>query len=185
MGMSGCVTPGPDTQFYTLNEPNELDLAAPLASTPAVVVGPVQLPEVLDRPQIVTRADQHRLNVHEFHRWGGSFSDEIARAVQADLLRLLGSDRVALYGTSEFSADYRVGLDIGRFDGGLGSDVVLELRWSIFEGTTGRLAAVYRSRIIDTADGAGIGPLVAAQSRALAAVSRLIAEEIARLRTLK
>jgi len=184
-GMAGCVTMGPETAFYTLSEPNELDLAAPLASTPAVVVGPVQLPEMLDRPQIVTRQDSHRLKVHEFHRWGGSFGDEIARAVQADLVRLLGSDRVALQGTAEFPADYRVGLDIARFEGVLGGEVVLELRWSIFEGKSGKLAAAYRSRIVDTADGAGIEPVVAAQSRALGAVSRLIGEEIERQRNLK
>lgn len=180
--VAGCITTGPDAQFFTLITPAEVELSAPLAATPAVVVGPVQLPEVLDRPQIVTRADGHRLHVHEFYRWGGSFADEIARAVQADLVRLLASDRVALYGTTEFPADFRVSLDVSRFDGTLGGEVILEVRWSILEGGTGKLAATHRSRIVDNAGGVGMVSMVAAQSRALSAVSQSIAVEIQRLR---
>lgn len=181
--VAGCITTGPDAEFYTLSKPTGPDLAPSLASnTPAIVVGPVQLPEVLDRPQIVTRANGHRLNIHEFHRWGGSLAEEMARAVQADLIRVLGSDRVALYGVTEFPADFRVGLNVERFDGTLGSEVVLEVRWSIYGGGTGTLAAAHRSRIVDTADGTGFESLVAAHSRALSTVSRLIAEEIQRLR---
>lgn len=183
--MAGCITAGPDPQFFTLVKPAQMDSSAPLATSPAVVIGPVQLPEVLDRAQIVTRADGHRLHVHDFYRWGGSFADEIARAVQADLVRLLASDRIALYGTTEFPADFRVSFDVSRFEGTVGGDVILEVRWSIFEGAAGKLAATHRSRVVDKAEGAGMVPIVAAQSRALSAVSQSIADEIRRLNSVQ
>lgn len=182
LAAAGCVTPGPDAEFYTLSKPSNPDFAAPAANTPAIVVGPVQVPEVLDRPQIVTRADGHRLNIHEFHRWGGSLGEEMARAIQADLIHLLDSDRVALHGVSAFPADFRIGLDVERFEGALGGEVVLEVRWSIFADGGGKLASAHRSRVVETAKSPGFESLVAAHSRALGTVSRFIAEEIRRLR---
>jgi len=36
-------------------------------TTLAIGVGPVEFPKFLDRPQIVTRKSQHRVEVSEFH----------------------------------------------------------------------------------------------------------------------
>lgn len=183
--LAGCTTVSPGTEFYTLNKADYTAVPTPLTSEPAIVVGPVTLPEALDRPQLVTRSGAHRLKVHEFDRWGGGLADEISRAIQEDLVRLLGTERVAAHGSAEFTPDYRVGLDVERFEGIPGGEVVLALRWSVIDAASGNAMVVRRSRIVDSAQGAGMESVVAAQGRALGALSRLIAEDIERLRHLK
>ncbi|MCB1821939.1 MAG: membrane integrity-associated transporter subunit PqiC, partial [Candidatus Competibacteraceae bacterium] len=78
--LAGCGST-PPTAFYTLSP---LSASLPTAQTSAsrsdvtIGVGPVTVPEFLDRPQIVTRTTANRLDVDEFHRWGGSLQEDFA-----------------------------------------------------------------------------------------------------------
>lgn len=169
--------------FYTLTP-----LAPPAAARPAtgiagpsVGVGPLDIPLALDRPQIVTRAGANELALAEFHRWGGSLSGDILRAVTQDLSTLLGSDRVVAHPWTRFIApDFRVPLDIQRFDGALGREVTLEATWAVHCKDEPSARVVRRSVLIEPAPGPGYPDLVAAHGRALAALSREIAAELER-----
>jgi uncharacterized lipoprotein YmbA len=129
--LAACATT-PGARFYTLNaSPVE---AAPKASNLSLALGPIDLPEYLERPQIVTRAGDNRLDVDEFNRWGGRLEEEIARVLVVHLGRRLGTDRVYSY-PSRIGADtdYRLVLEFRRFDGVLGGEVVLEAAWSLVD----------------------------------------------------
>ena len=129
--LAGCVTT-PGARFYTLNAtPVE---AAPESANLSLALGPIDLPEYLERPQIVTRAGDNRLDVDEFNRWGGRLEEEIVRVLVVHLGRRLGTDRVYSY-PSRIGADtdYRLVLEFRRFDGVLGGEVVLEAAWSLVD----------------------------------------------------
>ncbi len=74
--MSGCIgTSAPVTRFYVLNP---LEAGAGTVGDDgrkaalSVEVAALRLPQYLERPQIVTRSAENRLELAEFHQWGGN-----------------------------------------------------------------------------------------------------------------
>ncbi|NTW98761.1 MAG: hypothetical protein HGB35_02305, partial [Geobacteraceae bacterium] len=80
-------------------------------------------------------------------------------------------------------ADYRVLVDIQRFESSPGDAVTVEAVWSV-RRVVGGEAKTGRSLVREPVDGAGYDPLVAAYGRAILSVSRDLAgairDEIAR-----
>ena len=176
----------PATQFYKLNSlpsGQQENPAALPGDDIAIGVGPVELPEYLDRPQIVTRKSQNQLEISEFHRWAASFPRDFSRVLAKNISTLLPTDRVAIYPWGDtFSPTYQIKLNVEQFDGQLGEQVFLRVIWSLV-GEEEKKELVVRKTLIEepvlTNDYEG---LVAAQSNALASLSREIVEEIRRLR---
>jgi len=176
----------PATQFYKLNSlpsGQQENPAALPGMDIAIGVGPVELPEFLDRPQIVTRKSQNQLEISEFNRWAASLPRDFSRVLAKNISTLLPTDRVAVYPWEDtFSPTYQVKLDVEQFDGQLGGQVFLRVIWSVL-GQEGANELVVRKTLIEepvlTNDYDG---LVAAQSNALATLSREIVEEIRKLR---
>lgn len=167
----------PRASFYTLVPAAAPRVQAPAGTSPAVSVGPVTLPELVDRPQLVVRVAQNRVEVLETHRWAEPLKSEIPRLMARDLGRLLGSDRVSSYGQSAAAdAGYRVLVDVVRFEPSPGDSVALEALWSVRR--PGGEKRRGRSLVQEKVTGAGYEPLVAACSRALALVSADIADAI-------
>ncbi len=171
--LAGCSR-SPRVTFYTLNA------AAVPESAPqtleSVVIGPVTVPDLLDRPQFVVTVDANRVDILEMHRWAAPLKSEIQRIIADDLALLLKPTRVAAYPqNSALDAVYRVQVDIRRFEMTEGKGVTVDLLWTIRRSDGGAVkngTAVVRESVT----GSGYEPLVAAQSRALAAVSRDLAE---------
>ncbi|MEJ2577056.1 MAG: PqiC family protein [Gammaproteobacteria bacterium] len=177
----GCATPTP-ARFYTLSE---TPVAAPvgrLAADRTLAVGPVDLPEYLDRPQIVTRIGDSELQVNEFHRWGGVLQEEATRVVARDLARLLDTRRVHVY-PSRVSrlTDYRVVIELRSFEGTLGGEVVLDAAWTILDERTAEPLHTGFSRARAMAAGPGFDAYTRALSEVLGGLGRAIATELARL----
>src|SRR5512135_2395711 len=92
--IGGCVG-SPPTKLYTLTA-----LGAPAAetrpeATPAVVaVGPVVLPDYIDRPQIITRKSAYQLELAAYDHWAAPMYDMVPRVLAEDLASRLPSDRV-------------------------------------------------------------------------------------------
>lgn len=168
----------PRVTFYTLEPAAQIGTPAPTAADPAVAVGPVTLPEVVDRPQLVVRVAANRVEILESHRWGEPLRSGIPRLIAENLRRLLRSDRVSSYHQhAGVDADYRVLVDIQRFESSPGEGVTIEAAWSL-RRTAGGASKSGRSLVREPVDAVGYDPLVAAYGRALLAVSRDLAEAI-------
>jgi uncharacterized lipoprotein YmbA len=74
--------------------------------------------------------------------------------------------------------DYRIEIDVIRFDGNRGVNVSLEAWWRVFNGDGKTMLLSSKSNLSEPADGGNYKSLVAAQSRALGHLSREIAEAI-------
>jgi uncharacterized lipoprotein YmbA len=182
--VAACSTT-PPVAHYTLNTLPEMQQEIPAAvmdDTIAIGVGPVAFPKFLDRPQIVTRKSQNQIEVSEFHRWAGSFPGDFSRVLAKNISILLPTDRVAVYPWGDtFSPTYQIKLDVDQFDGQLGEQVLLLVTWSVV-GTEGENELVVRKSLVEEpVSGNEYEGLVAAQSNALATLSRTIVEEIRRL----
>jgi len=182
--LAGCSTT-PAVRYYTLNPFAEMQPDIPQAvsgNTLAIGVGPVEFPKFLDRPQIVTRQSQNRIEVSEFHRWASSFSEDFLRVLAKNISILLPADRVAAYPwTDQFSPSYRIQLTVEQFDGRFGGDVVLNVTWSVWNQKDMNQAIFKHTRIKEPVSAEDYDALVAAQSRAIGTLSRVIVDEIERV----
>ncbi len=179
----GCLG-APQPSFYTLSSASGADAGAPVASRPdlGLIVGPLEFPRYLDRPELVSRDGSHQLVVALAHRWGGSMSDDVLSVLADDLGRLLGTARVVAYpAEARFAASYRVLLDVHEFEGVLGEKVTLRVRWTIAAVKDGRALVVEESSFEQPVASKSYEDLVSAESTALGALSREIAERIAGL----
>lgn len=174
--LAGCSS-SPRVIFYTLNiaATNEAPAAPPLNS---VAIGPITLPDLLDRPQLVVRTAANRVDILETHRWAESLKSEIPRIIAADLGILLKPARVSTYPQNAGQeAEYRVLLDIQRFEMTAGEGVGLEALWSV-RRSDGGAPKTGRTVVSEPVSASGYDALVAAQSRTLAAVSRDLAQAL-------
>lgn len=183
--LSGCRGSTPPVRFYTLNpviESSEVKTEANVRQNLAVGVGPMEIPKSIDRPQLVTRTAPNTLSVDEFHRWAGSLREDFMRALTANLAVLLKTNQVNAYPWEDyFRPVYRIFLDVHRFDGELGSHLVLDITYTITDREGRRTLYVHKSRIEEPVPETDFGALVSAQNRAIAALSRELAQIIIKL----
>ncbi len=190
----GCGTP-PQERFYTLGEytlgeytrgEHTRGAAAPLEAIPggagySVAIGPVTVPEGVDRPQMVVRASGHRVEVSELHRWAEPLKSEIPRVLAAHLRRELRTEQIATtdQGAGR-AADYRIRVDVQRFESYLGKGVVVETLWSVHAAEAGSRTG--RSAVHEPAEGADHEALARAYGRALAKIAHDLAAALRSLR---
>jgi uncharacterized protein len=184
VALGGCAN-SPPSDFYLLTPMAGTETrstpSAPGTSL-SLGVGPVKIPEYLNRTQIVTRAGPNRLDVNEFNRWGGSFTPNLSRVVAQNLSFILGTDDVFVFPADDsIEPRYRVILSFTQFDGVLGESVVLDSRWVITGPKRRKQLATGRSVVREATQGSDYEAYVAAQSRALETLSQEIAAKIKQL----
>lgn len=176
--LAGCAATTRSEHYYLLSPLAETGAVKSQSGSGdiAVGIGPLQLPDYLDRPQLVTRTASSELHFSEFHRWAGSLRDDLGRVLAQDLATLLQGSRVELFPWPYPSQlDYLVELEFLRFEGSLGGEVELAVRWIVRQREGRQPAAAGTFRISEPVRGAGYPDLVAAQSRALAGLGRELA----------
>ncbi len=180
-GIAGCASSRP-ARFYTLTPlgQQEAKLSAPAATNPvSISIAPVEIPDFLERPQIVTRDGQNELWLAESDRWAGSLSDNIAAVLAENLGVLLGSDRVYSYPRmGGGKADYSLVMRVLRLDCTLGDQVLLKAQWTLSAGPDRKDVATHVATFAERLGDKRYETMVAAVSRTLEQVSREIAREI-------
>jgi len=178
--LAGCGST-PPTAFYTLSplSASSQTAQAHASDDSAIGVGPITIPEFLDRPQIVTRTSANRLDVDEFHRWGGSLQEDFARVLVENLSRLLATNRITVYPAPEpLDLRYRIAIDVQQFDGRLSEGVTLNAVWTLLDERTGKPLRTQRFESLAPATSADYEALAAAHSAALATFSRELADAL-------
>jgi uncharacterized lipoprotein YmbA len=175
--VAGCGTTPPST-FYQLEETASTQLSG-LERGIAVGVGPVNVAAYLDRPQIVIRGVGHQLELSEFNRWVEPLTDSISRVIIVNLSNMLESTRVFKIPrrNKTIPLEFRIEIDIARFDGMLGGDALLVARWTLYGQEESALVTKV-SIIREFSGGEGFDSLIAAQNRALQNLSREIVASI-------
>ena len=172
--LTGCGST-PPSRFYTLSAARG---AAAASSNISVIVGPVAVPAVVDRPQIVVDIGPNQVRLEEFDRWAAPLQNSIARAVADNLVQMLGTPRVTLFAqTLSADADYRAGVDVQSFQSAPGEAAILDAVWTVRRTKDGK-AETGRTTAREAVQEKGYDALAAAHSRALARLSRDIADAV-------
>jgi uncharacterized protein len=168
---SGCGA-SPASRFYTLSAG-----AAP-ATTPSnlsIAVGPVSVPAVVDRPQIVVTTGPNQVRLEEFNRWASPLQNSIGRVVAENLVAVLGTPRVTLSPSAD--TDYRAAIEVQSFESAPGDAAVLDALWTVRRTKDGK-AQTGRTSVREVTSDKSYDTLAAAHSRALARLSRDIADAV-------
>jgi uncharacterized lipoprotein YmbA len=169
----GCSTA--PARFYALSSTAAAD------GTPAIpariAVGPVTIPASVDQPEFVVQVAANQVQVDEFNRWVSPLGDGIARTVAGDLAVLLGTPEVASAGLADFTPDYRVTIDVQRFESVQGQAATLEAVWTVRKTAGGEVRSG-RTVAREPVQGQGFDALAAAHSQAVAKMSGDIAAAI-------
>ena len=178
--VAGCAVTQP-TDFYTLSAATEPNVAKRSADGLVIGLGPITLPQYLDRPDIVTREGANQMRLAEFSKWAEPLEPLLTRIMAEDLYALLdASDVIPIPQRGDIPLDRVIEVDISRFDADAAGQVVLDARWRIYQGDNETLLASGRSQV--TEQGAPVpdfDAIVAAMSRALGQASDEIARAIA------
>ncbi|MCK5286372.1 MAG: membrane integrity-associated transporter subunit PqiC [Thermodesulfovibrionia bacterium] len=176
-----CASTAP-TKFYSLNslvDTRATHEAVSVDQNTAIGIGPIEIPDYLDRPHIVTRSSQNEFRVSDFDKWAGSLKNNISRVIAENLSVLLSSERIYVYPWKSYTPiEYRIVVDITRFDGLPDGDVLLKVNWSILAGDGKKVLLMKTSSFSEKTEGRGYSALIAAESRALENLSREIASAL-------
>jgi uncharacterized lipoprotein YmbA len=177
-GLAGCAA-SPPSKFYILSPvPTDATVHSPGSAT-AIGVGPVELPRYLDRPQIAMRTGANELSYDETHRWAEALKDNVTNVLAENLARLVPADKVSIFPWGRTTTiDYQVVAKISRFDADASGTVVLSADWRLYRGETREIVDGNKTVYKEPFRGEGFADIVAAQSRALDALSRDIADAI-------
>lgn len=182
--LSSCInTPLPD--YYVLTAERDAVSALPTAEMSrdlALGVGPITIPETINRPNIVTPLDDNQVDVAEYHRWSEPLIDNISRVVITNLAARTRLNKLYAYPWLGNQIDYQIRIDVLQMTGRPAEQVRLQVRWQILHGA--KPAQLMVTRISDYSEpvtAEGYSAMVAAYSRLLARLSDEITASLYKL----
>ena len=144
----------------------------------AIGVGPVELPQYVNRPQIVTGYNSPELRSSYAAQWAEPLQDGFTRVLAENLSLLLATDRVAIFPWKSVVPEYQVVIEVTHFLGQIGGEVSLVALWSILSKNGKDVLVSKKSSFHESTGSSEYAALVAAMSRTVAALSRDIAAAV-------
>ena len=180
LAVTAC-SKSPESRLYLLHPPAADGKPVTEASrAPMIFVDPVTVSPYFDRSQLVTRVDGTRVQFAEFDVWAELVSGLITRKLVDELATHFDPDTTMATPRRRFvEPDYRVLVEIIRFDADSAGTVTLDARWTVLAGADERFVETGRERVEETvADPASFDERVAALSGTLAVLSERVATKI-------
>lgn len=168
------------SKFYTLHPVSAATAQNPPSSNSRSSIGivSVEVPDYVDRPQIVTRNANNGIEVAEFDRWAGDLRNDLARVLAETMsVQLPADDVFVLTGRRAIPADYRVTVNVTRFDA-MANEVWLKALWTILNKDGRQVGIRGESSLREPIQGTGYGAIVAAMSRAVGRLGTEISDTI-------
>ncbi len=177
----GACGSSPPVRYFALSPMDSVQQQDPDDAV-TLGVGPLRLPEYLNRSQIVTRGGGSELEVDEFSRWAEPLTQALHRVVSTDVDNMMNGVMVIAFpweAVVHNEVDYRLLGEVTRFDADRSGRVVLDIQWGITD-TTGQAAVVIRRSKYETRAARPDDPaiVVSAMNDALAMFSRDVVSEL-------
>ena len=138
VALAACsvFTPRPDpSRFFTLTpiaDPG--NASAPLRNR-VLGIGPITLPQYLDRPELVTRVGPNEVRQATFDFWAGSLQKQFSTTLAQNLQGLLSPSSIVPYPWYSGSPpDLAVEVDVLELERGTDGQAHLAARWRIRKG---------------------------------------------------
>lgn len=181
--LSACIST-PPTQFYVLEPLSEPPSSSIVTEKKRQIgIGPVSIPALLERKQIVTRLPDNSVKIAEFHQWASPLKDNVAQVLTYNLTTLQTSDLIRAYPWSTYGAvDYRIIIDITRFDTRPEQSVNLEANWAIMDEKNHTLIRNGHTKIEHPLDDPSYPATVKALNKILSEFSRDLSQALEKIK---
>ncbi len=174
--LSACGT-SPKTSFYLLSAEHNNEVA--ITEKIAIGIWKVNLPELIDRPEIVTRTGAHTIDLADFHRWAGGLSSNVSLLIANELAYNLKTGHVDVSPWSSYrNFDFQIKIHIREFDGALGGDSSLKGAFVILNGKGTEKIVENTFSFKEKVKGESYNEMAAAMSRLVISLSTQLAEVI-------
>ena len=172
--LSACSST-PESQYYLLTA---LASGDSNNDSPSVGVGPIEIPEYLNRNSLVYHRAGNTVDVANFERWAEPLTDGLSRVLSLNLSALLNSRSVQTFPWPQrYAPTYGITVNVLELDA-QDTQATLVARWAL-RRTTGELITQRLSRLNESLNGSDSGAsITAAYSRLLLTLSEEIATEI-------
>ncbi len=149
LSLCGCfsVPNSPSPRFYTLQPQGEPGKPKQLALVSKLIIGigPVEVPEYQNRPQIVTKDKEGMLTFAQFERWGEPLDMGIARLIMENLTTALPQADLQLFPCNfSIPLNYQVLVNIVQLESRLDKDMLLTAQWTILDAKTKKMVVTRR-----------------------------------------
>jgi len=174
--------PPPNLHLLTAEQPPKAGQNS-TADLPKILVAQAQVPDYLDRPQLVEHTSANGLKLLDNDQWAERLSMNVARVVAQNLSAMVPADAsipLPLHGSFPYKCQVVISLNTFELDSN-GGEALLAGRWSIADATGDNELAAATVSLRKPASGPGIAGAVDAMSKALGDVSRDIAAQVKRL----
>ena len=142
----------------------------------SIGVGPVNLPDYIDRAEVVFQSQDNRFEIPFERRWAGNLRATATRVLGTNLARELGTGNLHLYPWEPGTPiRWQVRVEVRQFHARSGGDAILQCEWSIEERTTRQTVRKKIGDFTEPVRGDGYEAIVAAESRLLSQLARAIA----------
>ena len=178
----GCSSTSLPPKYYTLSSlvsPKPAESSPSRNETIIIGIGPVEIPDYLDRPEIVTRTATNELLLSEFNLWGGSLKTDITRVLTENISSLLVSEPVTIVTwRAHAHGSYRIPIYLFRFDAIPDGTVSLKAKLGIVAKDGKTVESIRESSIAKPVKGKEYSDAVNAMSDVLTDLSKEIASAI-------
>jgi len=184
--VSGCVSipNSPTPRFYALSSTDKVGAISNNLNAIIIGIGPVKIPEYLDRPQMVTINKAKMLQFAQFDRWGESLDLGLARLIREDLTINLPKVKWTLYPWNpSMPVRYQVLVEIVQLDSQLDRDMFFVAQWTIIDLKDSKTLLVKRSEFRKAINPPNYSGLAQTLSTACSSLSDQIAQALASLKT--
>ncbi|WP_083607949.1 PqiC family protein [Teredinibacter haidensis] len=149
--LTGCVSSGKQTQYYSLF-PVKFDAGAATYALSSedfsLGVGPVSLPEFMDNPSIVSLTYTQQIRISRHHAWAGDLKASVIRVISSNLSQRLNHEKIQSFPwDTRIRPKYQLRINLEDFSGIPGGDVNLVASWVLMDTQKNREVMVGRERI--------------------------------------
>ena len=174
--LGGCLQARPDrTRFFLLNGETP---SGHEAGVTEVGLGPINLPQYLDRPEMVSRVDDYEVRVEQDAQWAEPLHDGLLRALRQDLSRSLGATIVAYPWDPGKAPAQTIEIEVRRFERRVDGNAELVVLYTAKDSAATRPAVPRELRLVEPISSPGGDAAVAAQSRLLTSLANEIARDL-------
>lgn len=180
--LNGCISVGqsPEPRLYMLKQEADSGVVQEfiIPSDIITVIGPVEIPQYLDRPQMVTQ-ENGMMNVAQFDRWGESLDTAISRLIIEDLGLMVKDGTFEMFPCSySIPVKYQVIISIQQLESDLKKGIYFVAQWSIIDAASRKMLFAKRSSLMQPIDPHNYSGLAQALSKVVALLSYEIAENL-------
>lgn len=125
------------TSFYQLKAINTVTPSQKQSASEAttVLVMPIKFPEYLDRPQMVIRDNDFKLQLSENHRWAEPLKNEFSRVLLENLNNRLAPASALVYSElNGIQPNISVTIEVLQLDVNIDNQATLSVKWSYWIG---------------------------------------------------